>query len=146
MKTVLYVFNGDPMCFIHVLLNALDMQAKDFECRIVVEGSATKLIPELAGPDHPLNKLWEKTKAAGLVEALSAVPPLAEALVFPVFEALDNHLLGDRAPGAFAVSHARTWFRNGSASAAPGARTCSRTTRSTSSSLPPLRSTPRATF
>jgi hypothetical protein len=70
MKTVLYVFNGDPMCFIHVLLNALDMQAKDFECRIVVEGSATKLIPELAGPDHPLNKLWEKTKAAGLVEGV----------------------------------------------------------------------------
>ena len=27
MKTVLFVFNGDPMCFIHVLLNALDMHA-----------------------------------------------------------------------------------------------------------------------
>ena len=70
MKTMLYVFNGDPMCFIHVLLNALDMQARDFECRIVVEGAATRLIPELAGPDHPLNKLWEKTKAAGLVEGV----------------------------------------------------------------------------
>jgi hypothetical protein len=70
MKIMLYVFNGDPMCFIHVLLNALDMQARDFECRIVVEGAATRLIPELAGPDHPLNKLWEKTKAAGLVEGV----------------------------------------------------------------------------
>jgi hypothetical protein len=70
MKTVLMVFNGDPMCFIHVLLNALDMQAKDIECRIVVEGSATRLVPDLAGPDHPLNKLWEKTKAAGLVEGV----------------------------------------------------------------------------
>lgn len=67
MKIALFVFNGDPMCFIHVLLNALDMQARGDECRVVVEGSATRLIPELAGPDHPLNKLWEKTRAAGLV-------------------------------------------------------------------------------
>jgi hypothetical protein len=70
MKTVLFVFNGDPMCFIHVLLNALDMHARDDECRIVVEGAAAGLIPDLAGPDHPLNKLWEKTKAAGLVEGV----------------------------------------------------------------------------
>jgi hypothetical protein len=67
MKSVLFVFNGDPMCFIHVLLNALDMQAGGHECCIVVEGAATKLIPDLAGPDHPLNKLWEKTKSADLV-------------------------------------------------------------------------------
>ena len=52
MKTVLFVFNGDPMCFIHVLLNALDMQARGDECRVVVEGSATRLIPELAGADR----------------------------------------------------------------------------------------------
>ena len=66
-KTVLVVFNGDPMCFIHVLLNALDMKARDYDCRIVVEGAATQLIAPLAGEDHPLHKLWEKTKAAGLV-------------------------------------------------------------------------------
>jgi hypothetical protein len=70
MKAALFVFNGDPMCFIHVLLNALDMQARGDECRIVVEGSATRLIPELAGREHPLNKLWEKTKSAGLVEGV----------------------------------------------------------------------------
>ena len=70
MKAVLFVFNGDPMCFIHVLLNALDMQARGDDCRIVVEGAATKLIPELAGTDHPLNTLWEKVKAAGLVEGV----------------------------------------------------------------------------
>ena len=67
MKFALFVFNGDPMCFIHVLLNALDMKAGNHECRIIVEGAATRLIPDLAGQDHPLNKLWEKTKAAGLV-------------------------------------------------------------------------------
>jgi len=69
-KTALFVFNGDPMCFVHVLLNALDMQARSMDCRIIVEGAATGLIAELAGQVHPLNKLWEKTKAAGLVEGI----------------------------------------------------------------------------
>jgi hypothetical protein len=44
-KFALFVFNGDPMCFIHVLLNAIDMSEKGYEAKIVVEGAATKLIP-----------------------------------------------------------------------------------------------------
>jgi hypothetical protein len=69
-KMVLFVFNGDPMCFIHVLLNALDMQTRGDEGRIVVEGAATRLIGELAKPDHALHTLWEKVKQAGLVDGV----------------------------------------------------------------------------
>lgn len=69
-KTALFVFNGDPMCFIHVLLNALDMNARGVECLVIVEGAATKLIPALAAETHPLHALWEKTKAAGLVHGV----------------------------------------------------------------------------
>jgi hypothetical protein len=35
-KIALFVFNGDPMCFIHVLLNALDMSEKGYEAKIVI--------------------------------------------------------------------------------------------------------------
>lgn len=66
-KNAFFVFNGDPMCFIHVLLNALDMHAKSVHCRIVVEGAATKLVPELAQDTHPLHQLWEKAKSAELI-------------------------------------------------------------------------------
>lgn len=66
-KVALFVFNGDPMCFIHVLLNALEMKAKAYDCRVVVEGAATQLIPALGTDDHPLHTLWEKTLAADLV-------------------------------------------------------------------------------
>lgn len=69
-KIALFVFNGDPMCFIHVLLNALDMQAQGMDSRIVVEGAATRLIPELAKPEHPLHTLWERAKAAGRVDGV----------------------------------------------------------------------------
>jgi len=69
-KFALFVFNGDPMCFIHVLLNALDMKKKGYDGKIVIEGSATKLLPELAKSDNPLHKLWEKVKEAGLVDGV----------------------------------------------------------------------------
>jgi hypothetical protein len=69
-KFVLFVFNGDPMCFIHVLLNAMDMNAKGHEAKIVVEGAAVKLIPELVLPGNPLNGFWKKCLDAGLVEGV----------------------------------------------------------------------------
>lgn len=69
-KIALFVFNKDPMCFIHVLLNALDMQAKGNEATVVIEGAAVTLIPELAKPDNPLHGLWKKNREAGLIEGV----------------------------------------------------------------------------
>jgi hypothetical protein len=67
-KAVLFAFDGDPMCFVHVLLNALDMKAKDYDVRIVLEGSATRLIPEFERSASPLKDLVEKAAASGLIE------------------------------------------------------------------------------
>ena len=69
-KFALFVFNGDPMCFIHVLLNALDMSAKGYDAKIIIEGAATKLISELEKKEHPLHQLWQKAKSQGLVEGV----------------------------------------------------------------------------
>jgi hypothetical protein len=65
-KTVLFPFNGEMMCFIHVLLNALDQQERGYEVKIVVEGSATRLIPELAKQDNPMHSLYVQAKDKGL--------------------------------------------------------------------------------
>lgn len=69
-KNILFVFNGDPMCFIHVLLNALDMNQKKQEVKIVLEGASVKLIPELTKPGNPLNQLWKKAIDQNLVEGV----------------------------------------------------------------------------
>ena len=66
-KVALFVFNGDPMCFIHVLLNAKAWDDRGCEVKIIVEGTATKLVPELAKEENPMHKLWEKAKENGLV-------------------------------------------------------------------------------
>ena len=66
-QAALFVFNGDPMCFIHVLLNSLDLAEKGWSVDLVIEGSATQLIPALAETDNPQHRLWQKVKAQGLV-------------------------------------------------------------------------------
>jgi hypothetical protein len=67
-QVVLLAFNGDPMCFMHVLLNALDMDGKGTTARIILEGASTKLIPELTRDGSPLVKLYERAKSRGLLE------------------------------------------------------------------------------
>lgn len=62
-KVVLFAFNGEFMCFIHVLLNALDMNEKGYDVKVVIEGSATKLVPELAKKGNPMFSLYEKAKS-----------------------------------------------------------------------------------
>lgn len=69
-KTALFVFNGDPACFIHVLLNGLDMKEKGMQAPIILEGAATALLPSLADAGNPLHKLWQKAKTLGIVDGV----------------------------------------------------------------------------
>jgi hypothetical protein len=66
-KVAMFVFNGSPMCFVHVLLNALDMHDRGDAVQIVMEGEATQLVAELAKPDNWLHTLWEKAWDKNLV-------------------------------------------------------------------------------
>ncbi len=59
-KVALFAFNAEFMCFIHVLLNALDMNATGMDVKIVIEGSATKLIPDLGLARQPHGLLIHK--------------------------------------------------------------------------------------
>jgi hypothetical protein len=69
-KIALFVFNGDPMCFVHVLLNALDMKEKGHSPKIILEGASVKLLPELVKNENPLHKLWGKVLDQDLVEGV----------------------------------------------------------------------------
>ena len=69
-KIALFAFNGDPMCFVHVLLNALDMKEKGYDVKLIIEGSATKLVKTLAQPEAPFAELYENVKHRGLIDAV----------------------------------------------------------------------------
>lgn len=66
-KKVLFAFRGDPMCFIHVLLNGIDLYERGMEGLIILEGEAVTLIPEMAAPGHLLSNLYLKAKDLGLL-------------------------------------------------------------------------------
>jgi len=66
-KLALFAFNGDSLCFVHVLLNAVDLREKGHEVKIVMEGSATGLIPTIAEEGNPLFLLYSKAKEQNLI-------------------------------------------------------------------------------
>ncbi len=54
-KYALFAFNGEAMCFMHVLLNGLNLQAQGQEVKIIIEGAACRLVPELEEAGHPFH-------------------------------------------------------------------------------------------
>jgi hypothetical protein len=69
-QIVLVAFNGDPMCFVHVLLNALDMDKKGYEVKVVLEGTATKLAVELNDENKPFGKLYLDVRQKKLIDCV----------------------------------------------------------------------------
>ncbi len=66
-KYVIFAFNGNPTCFVHVLLNALDMQNEGVETKVVIEGEAVKLIGEMEATANPL---YLMAKGKGLIDGI----------------------------------------------------------------------------
>ena len=55
------------MCFIHVMLNALDLKAKNKEVTVILEGEAVKLIKEMRETG---NKLFAQLEEKGLIDCV----------------------------------------------------------------------------
>ena len=66
-KFALFAFNGEATCFVHVLLNGLDLKARGQEVKIIIKGAACGLIPQVAESDYPLHQLYVKAREAGLM-------------------------------------------------------------------------------
>lgn len=63
-KYLFYAMEGKKMCFVHVLLNALDLKDAGNEVKIIFEGEAVKLPPIL---EEEANPLYSKALEAGLI-------------------------------------------------------------------------------
>ncbi len=72
-KIVYFAFNGNPMCFTHVLLNVLDMDSKGIAVKLVIEGEAVKLVQVFEESQNPLYlQLKQKNLIDGICKACSA--------------------------------------------------------------------------
>ena len=66
-KLVYFAFKGDAMCFMHILLNALDMNSKGSEVKIVIEGESVVLVQKMI---ESSNLLFKKAIDAGVIECI----------------------------------------------------------------------------
>lgn len=67
MKFVYFAFKGEAMCFMHILLNALDMKEKGYEAKIVIEGEAVVLPKKMIESGHPL---FKKAMDRGVIDCI----------------------------------------------------------------------------
>ena len=72
-KVAVFAFRGDPLCFIHVLLNGIDLHERGLEGLIIIEGDAVTLVPEMAKQGHLLFTLYQKAKAMGILHGVCRV-------------------------------------------------------------------------
>ncbi len=82
-KFLFYAMQGEKMCFVHVLLNALAQKEAGNEVAIIFEGKAVTLPPILAEENNPL---YKKALDAGLIAGVC----LACAKTLGVFEAVEK--------------------------------------------------------
>lgn len=94
-KYVYFAFNGNQVCFIHVLLNALDMASKGLKVLIIVEGEAVRLIRDMEASENPLYiKAKGKKLIDGICKACSAkmgVLDYNETVGIPLKDDMNGH-------------------------------------------------------
>ena len=66
-KILFFAFRDNPLCFIHVLLNSLDLAKQGMEGKIILEGEAVTLVPLMADPSHFLHPLYLQVRQQGLI-------------------------------------------------------------------------------
>ena len=69
-KFALFAFNGEPMCFAHVLLNALDLDAKGYQVKLIIEGSATALVTGFETGEAPFSPKYRECIEKGLIAGI----------------------------------------------------------------------------
>lgn len=73
-KILFYGMTGEKMCFQHIFLNALDLDAAGYEVKIIFEGASVKLLPQFHKEENPLYlKARDKGLIAGVCLACSKV-------------------------------------------------------------------------
>ena len=69
-KVAVFAFNGEQMCFIHVLLNTLDMKSRGYDVKLIIEGTACRQIRELSDEKNPFSTLYDNVKEKGLIDCV----------------------------------------------------------------------------
>jgi len=93
----MYAFSGDPACFAHAMLNAMDMKDRGYEVKVVVEGDATKLLSLLRNETKPFADVYRQFRDRGLIDCVCRACATKNGVVPVVIE--QNLRFGDDTAG-----------------------------------------------
>jgi len=66
-KVALFTYNSDPVAFAHALLNAIEMRAKGWDAKVIVEGETVKFVSILRSEIKPFADVWRRARDTGAV-------------------------------------------------------------------------------
>lgn len=69
-RIAVFAFNGEPMCVVHALLNALNMRQTGIDVALIIEGTATKTICDFAEPGAEFHALFREVTEQGVVDCV----------------------------------------------------------------------------
>jgi len=97
-KIALFAFNGELMCFAHALINALDLKEQGHDVKLIIEGSATRLIEELGEGSSYFAKLYKRCIIQGIMDCVCracaqkmGTLPSAESQGLPLCAEISGH-------------------------------------------------------
>jgi hypothetical protein len=96
-KLVVFAFSGDPACFAHVMLNAMDMKDRGYDVKVVVEGDATRLLSLLRNETKPYADVYRRFRDRGLIDCVCRACATKNGVVPVVIE--QNLKFGDDMAG-----------------------------------------------
>ena len=90
-----YAMTGEKLCFLHVLMNAVDLTGKGHEVKVIFEGRSVALAPQL---DEEKNPLYLRAREAGLIAGVCracakqfSVDERVEAIGLPLISDMMGH-------------------------------------------------------
>jgi hypothetical protein len=69
-KVALFAFSGEPACFAHLMLNAIELHEKGHDVKVVIEGDATKLLSLLRNETKPYADVYRRFRSHNLIDCV----------------------------------------------------------------------------
>ena len=85
-KVAVFAFSGDPVCFAHAMLTAMDMKDRGYDVKVVIEGDATKLLSLLRNETKPFADVYRRFRDSGLIDCVCRACATKNSVVPVVIE------------------------------------------------------------
>jgi hypothetical protein len=85
-KIAMFAFSGEPACFAHVMLNAIEIHEKGHDVKVVIEGDSTKLLSLLRNETKLYADVYRRFKSHNLIDCVCKACATRNSVVPAIIE------------------------------------------------------------